>query len=277
MEKSSPHNPIKQMNFQGRTLLITRPSPEAERTAQQIRACHGHAILSPALTIQPPDDKAALQAAMQRVHTYDGILLTSAHGANVLTTAVAPGQTPPPLFAVGEKTAGVLRKRGWKVDTPAIPAGGEALAQAIMGWQASSNQHFLFLQAEQGRDELTTLLQQAGYRVDRVAAYRAEAVTTLSTETQSALAKGEVDAILFFSGRSAQAFVAALPSEGKGGVRNALIAVISPVTGQAVQALGYTVTVTAHRPNSEGLLQALHHYWHPMPAHKNPKVLHDAF
>lgn len=251
---------MEKLDFQGRTLLITRPQPEADATARQVHACHGQPCLAPALIIQPPRHAAPFQQAMQQLDRYDGILLTSANGARAFLKAVPPGRTPPPLFAVGKKTAHLLKQHGWHAHVPPASIGGENLAHAVMTWRDNTHR-FLFPQAEQGRDDLTMLLQQAGYGVDRVVAYRAEPLTHLPAETASALAEGRVDATLFFSGRTAQAFVAALPPEGEAWLKKTCIAVLSPITAETVESLGYPVSVTAREPSREGLLTALHQYW----------------
>ena len=264
--------------LQGRTILITRPQPGADTTAQQIVARQGKPLLAPALTILPPRDDKPLQQALQQPHLYRGILVTSANGARAIVAAMPQATPPPPFFAVGAQTAAILQKEGWSVHIPPALAGGAALAQAIIEWDKkqpsaqtpaqkgeTSHKKFLFPQAEQGREELTTGLQQAGYWVEKVAAYRAEPLTTLPLGAQTALAAGEVDAVLFFSGRTAQAFIAALTTPCKVGLTKSCIAVISPVTAEAVQQLGYTVAVTAKEPNSTALLAALHQHWHIHP------------
>ena len=273
---------MKQINLQGYTILITRPQPEAQVTAEQVRKYQGIPLLAPALTILPPRDAGPLQQAMARClenpSPYRGILVTSANGARAVVKAMPPLSIPPPLFAVGEKSAAILRKQGWSVHTPPASAGGEKLAEAIIHWELSHRaaigkpepgdareKPFLFPQAEQGREELATVLQQAGYRVEKVAAYRAEPITELPPEVQTALAEEKVDAVLFFSGRTAQAMVAAIPAHGRQWLKKICIAAISPITADAIQQLGYQVTVLAREPNSMSILTALHHYWHSTP------------
>ncbi|MEO5339423.1 MAG: uroporphyrinogen-III synthase [Magnetococcus sp. MYC-9] len=265
---------MQEINLQGRTLLITRPQPEAATTAQQVVDCRGTPLLAPALTILPPRDPRPLQQALQQSHHYQGILVTSVNGARAIVAAAPSPFLPPPFFAVGAQTAALLHQQGWSVHTPAAAAGGEAMAEAIRQWvplhtdvprSPIMRKGFLLVQAEQGREELATALQQAGYRVDKVTAYRAEPMTTLPTGVQTALAEGGVDAVLFFSGRSAESFVAALPQHGREWLNAPCIAAISPVTAQVVQQLGYRVAVTARRPDSLELLAALHRHWRPSP------------
>lgn len=250
-------------HLQGRTLLITRPQPEADVTAQQVRALHGRPLLAPALTILPPHDGRSLKQAMHALDRYQGVLITSANGARALIDAMPSSHPPPPLFAVGRKTARILEKEGWPVHVPSGAAGGERLARAVMAWRPGGAQPFLFLRAEQGREELGRLLQQAGYGVDQVVAYRAEPMVTLPAPVRHALEAGTVDATLFFSGRSAQAFVAVLSAEGDvAWLSRTTVVVISSVTEETVRKLGFREVLIASEPSSEGMLKTLcQHAW----------------
>ncbi|WP_130471116.1 uroporphyrinogen-III synthase [Candidatus Magnetaquicoccus inordinatus] len=256
------------LHLQGRTLLITRPEPEAEQTARLVQECQGRALLAPALTIQPPADLRPLQQALQRCltppHPYRAIVLTSINAARAVIQHLPDHAQPPPFFAVGKQTATLLQEKGWPILLPPQASGGEALAHYIMHWAETHPdpcRTLLFPQAAIGREELPTLLSQAGWLVERVQAYRAEPITTLPLPVQQALAQEQVDAILFFSSRSFQAFVNALPAEGKAWLQRPLLAVISPVTGQSLLEAGLSVAVTAREATTLSMLEGLQNYW----------------
>lgn len=256
-------------NLHGRTLLITRPQPEADITARQVQLAHGIPLVEPSLTILPPKDPTPLRQALHHLENYHGIILTSINGARALVSELnpilKPKQLPPPLFSVGKKTAQLLKKQGWSVQIPEHASGGEALAEAIMDWQKTEGQktegRFLFPRAEKGREELRERLQQSGCHVDVVTAYRTKPIRQLSTSIQTALKTGKVDAVLFFSSYSAESFISALPEQGKSWLKNVTIATISTTTAKAVMALGESVDVVASQPNSECLLSELESYW----------------
>ncbi len=256
------------LNLQGRTLLITRPEPEAEATARQVSACHGLPLLAPAMTIEPPADPCPLQRALQRASRqpfpYRAILITSINAARAVRHLLPAEATLPPFFAVGKQSAALLQQAGWQVIVPAQAAGGATLAETICQWAAEHPdpcRSFLFPQAAIGRDELISGLSQAGEAVERVEAYRAEPVTTLPAAVQQALAEEKVDAILLFSSRSAQAFLAALPEGSEHWLRRPLLVAISPLTAQSVQEAGWPVQIVAREATTESMLAGLQSYW----------------
>lgn len=253
----------------GRTILITRPEPEAAESAAQVTALGGRPLLAPALVIRPPLDPLPLERAASTPEAYDAILLTSANGARAFLAALSrrrvPVTTLPPVHAVGPKTARALQEGGITPVTPDSPLDGAALAEALLARQPRARR-FLFPQAQEGREELVERLTAAGCGVERVVAYRAAPLEEVPSEVLAELRKGGVDGVTFFSGRSAQAFAAALPREPERSTPGAwlaktVVAVLSPITAAAVAELGIPVTLTAHRPTSESLLAALADHW----------------
>ncbi len=248
------------LDLQRRTLLITRPLPEAEETARLVTAANGAPLLAPALTIQPPRDPGPFLEALHHPERFDAILLTSANGARALIDHWRQPMMPPPLFAVGKKTATLLEKQGWPVIIPPRAAGGERLAATIRQQHPRFNR-FLFPRAEIGRAELIEHLRRAGKSVTVVSAYRAETIKRLPAAILDRLAAGRIDAIPFFSGRSASAFLAALPESGREWLKKPLLVAISPVTGQTLREHGLKADLTATKANAEGILRVLSDHW----------------
>lgn len=245
------------MDLQGRLILVTRPLPEGEVFAEMVRRHHGQALPCPTLVIHPPPDPAAFAQAMARVAEYDGLILTSANAARALLDALPEGAALPPLHAVGPKTARVLEAAGHH---PRIPSGefsGAGLAQAILALRDGAPGRFLFPRAEIGREELAERLIAAGCEVNVVTAYRAEAVAALPEAALTALRQGAVAAIPFFSGRTAQAFVAALPPEGRAWLHGVALVAVSPVTARVMTGLGLEVAAVAATATAEGVLACL--------------------
>src|SRR4051812_9693459 len=103
LNSSAAHRPISSPDMR---LLVTRPEPDATRTAETLRA-HGHEVLvAPLLSTQ------AVQAEFGGA--YDGVLMTSANAARAL--AVHPragGLTRLRCFTVGKRTAEAARAVGF--------------------------------------------------------------------------------------------------------------------------------------------------------------------
>jgi uroporphyrinogen-III synthase len=249
------------INLNGRLILVTRPLPEGEAFCRLIASCQGRSMLVPALEIKPPYDSQPFLSAMVDLSRYDGIIITSANGARAFLAELSPqSPPPPPIFAVGKKTAQIIQKKGHSVTVPQTPSGGEALAEAIKLWQQKGSQ-FLFPRAENGREELVHQLTASGYQVHRVTAYRADPIESLPKPIQKALEEGRVDAIPFFSGRTAQAFLSAFPPHSSHWLKKPLLITISPITSQAISQEPITIDLVAQQPTGEGILTSLSQYW----------------
>ncbi|WP_374545740.1 uroporphyrinogen-III synthase [Rhodoblastus sp.] len=171
-------------------VLVTRPSDQAARTAKRLAALGHQAILAPALEI------VATGATLPDA-AFDLILATSAQ-------AFAGGPFPAavrgaPLVCVGEKTAEAGREAGFAIDHVAPDA--ESLAERLIASRPPRSA--LYLAGRERKAALEQRLREAGWRLALVETYEARPATALPPEVRTALDKGEIDAILHYSPRSA--------------------------------------------------------------------------
>ncbi|MBF0137847.1 MAG: uroporphyrinogen-III synthase [Magnetococcus sp. DMHC-1] len=244
------------LDLTGQTILITRPQPEAAHTARLVEAAGGVPLLAPALVMGPPRDPAPLLAAMTQLASFTGVIVTSAHGAQALLDVLPADGPRPPLHAVGPKTAAVLQRSGYPATMPAQPGDAALLAQTILARYGPGGR-FLFLRAETGREALVQILEQAGCTVTLVAAYRADPLAQVPEPVLTALQHGAIHAIPFFSGRSAESFIDALPSPALPWLKQTLIAALSPVTATALRQRNIPVHLVAEQPTAEAILAAI--------------------
>jgi uroporphyrinogen-III synthase len=248
------------LNLQKRLILVTRPLPEGEAFCRLIESYNGKSLFAPALDIKPPLDPAPLILAVENIQDYNGIIITSANGARALLARLSIGMDLPPIFTVGKKTAVIIQNAGYKATTPSKPSGGKELAESIKSWQPGGGR-LLFPRAEQGREELIEILTSSGYIIQKVDAYRADPIKTLPAQTIQALQNGEVDAITFFSGRTAKAFLKALPTQGREWLEKPAIIAISKVTEQTLKQDPITIDLIAEEATGQGVLNSLNSYW----------------
>ncbi|MBF0588889.1 MAG: uroporphyrinogen-III synthase [Magnetococcales bacterium] len=256
MNPTPHHRPLT-----GRVILITRPQPGNDATAHRVRQLGGEALQMPVLTIHPPKNPEPLQRAMNNLDRFDGVVITSANGARALLAHPPCPMDAPTLYAVGKKSAAPLEQAGYKVMLPPHAADAEVLAKALIN-VPNSPRRLLILQAEIGRDNLIQHLTKAGRTVTRVVAYRAKPLETITPLVMQALEKGHLDAVLFFSSRSAESFITRLPDPAAR-LQQVTLAAISPLTARTLQRLGHPPQVIAQTPTEEALLSALIHHWHP--------------
>jgi uroporphyrinogen-III synthase len=178
-------------------ILLTRPREDTAALAEKLTAA-GHDVLSePMLEIRfVPGAGVDLDGAQ-------GLLFTSANGVRAF--AAAEERRDLPAFAVGDATAAAARRAGFaRVES----AGGRVDDLVLLVRDRLVPGAGALVHAA-GRDvagDLAGNLSPAGFEVRRAVLYTAEAARTLSAETARALRAGEIDAVLFYSARSAQTF-----------------------------------------------------------------------
>jgi len=187
-------------------LLVTRPEPDAERTAAALRARGHSVVLAPLLRIEP------LAGAAIGLGPWAAMLVTSANIAHAIAGhARRADLIHLPVFAVGERSAEAMRALGC---ANVIAAGGNAgdLAR-IVAAHLNPPARLLYLAGEQRSGDLGGELRAKGFAVETVAIYRAATADTLPPEAVAAFAGG-IDGVLHFSRRSAEAYLEAARAAG---------------------------------------------------------------
>ncbi|MBF0282918.1 MAG: uroporphyrinogen-III synthase [Magnetococcales bacterium] len=243
--------------LRGRRILLTRPQPELDETAQRVAALGGIPLLAPAMVIAPPQEEAPLRHGLQTLADWDGILFTSVNAVRAVERFPLP-DVKPLAYAVGGKTAQSLEAAGWR--TAPLPPGvrdGASLAEAMIaagGKQGVAGRRYFFPRAEEGREELAERLRQAGAKVELVIAYRAVASHAIPEEAAARLCAGEVDGALFFSPRTVALFLALLTPPMRQGLARAVLGALSSAVAAALAGGGFPGAVVPDRPEAEALL-----------------------
>ena len=226
-------------------LLVTRPEPDAARTAAALRA-RGHAVvLAPLLRIELLD--FVLPDA-----PWSAVVMTSANAAR----AVAEHPRRAALiareaFAVGRHTAEAARAAGFRA-VHSADGGKDDLADVLRGRRGEATGPLLYLAGEDRAGDLAT----GGAPVVTVVAYRAVKVQQFAPEVAAALARRTLDGVLHFSTRSAQAY---LDCAARAGIREAALAplhvCISRQVAQPLAAAGAAAIRIAPRPDESAMIE----------------------
>jgi len=207
----------------------------------------GHAVMvQPMLRIvfAPPPEDIAEPAAL---------IATSRNGVRALSAwPAAVKWREAPLFVTGEGTARTAADTGF---TDVRPGGADAaaLADRILRDVAKDAGSLLYAAARDRTGAPAGGLIAAGYDVRTVEAYRAEWVTELDPTVAEAFRAGSIDGILFFSRRTAEAFVAALVAAGLvESLRGVACYALSERVAEPLRAVGGDIRVAAH-PDFDGL------------------------
>jgi uroporphyrinogen-III synthase len=223
-------------------ILVTRPLEDGREIAARLAERGHQALLAPLLTPHfhggPEPDFTDVQA----------ILATSANGIRALSRRTARRDLA--IFAVGPQTAQEARNAGF-VAVRSADGDATALAEASMRWASRDQGDLLHVCAEDAPGTLTELLVSNGFRVRRCALYAIEPASSLPAEAKAALQEGALDAVMFFSPRTARIFAAlvgSLPTE------RLTALCISPATAQALSPIAFGRIAMAAKPNQDAML-----------------------
>ena len=242
-------------------LLLTRPEPDAERTASVLRA-RGHRVtVAPVLRVEtiPGADFGGPFAA---------VVMTSANAARAIANHPRCDELLAlPVFAVGRHTAEAAGAAGfsnvasadggWRELVRLVASNTKAKAKAKA--KAKGATRLLYLPAERPAGDVAGVLTALGRTVETVVLYRTVANPDAARQLRAAFADG-VDGVLHYSPRSAQAFLAAARSAGA--LEAALKAThycLSTGIAAPLEAAGATMVRIARRPKEAALVELLSH------------------
>ena len=179
-------------------LLLTRPLDDSRRLAVDLTARGYDVSIEPMLRVEmidgPPPDLRAIQA----------LLFTSVNGVRAYVKR--GGSTARPVYTVGDATASAAQDAGF---VQIVSAAGDvhALAALVKAHVRTDGGTLLHVAADTLAGDLAGMLRDAGYSVQRETMYATVASPALSDATASLLRTGRIDAVLFFSPRTAKSFV----------------------------------------------------------------------
>jgi len=237
-------------------ILVTRPAPDNETTAADLRARGYQVLLAPALRCEPIPLPPGADAG------YGAVIVTS---ANALRAVAAQLKNHPllrlPVFAVGDKTAATARQVGFG---EVISAEGDAQAlrdlvvEAIGVLAGARDLPLLYLAGAELSRDLEGELGARGIDIVTRTTYRMVPEPDLPREVCEAFAVSGIEAVLHYSAGSARAF---LEASRAAGVEIAALAApqccLSASVAQVLRDAGASRVRVAPAPNEQSLLAAL--------------------
>lgn len=233
-------------------VLVTRPESEARSFADALSARGHEPLLAPMLRIeaQPvPDDLAERLAAVQ------AILLTSANGARLLAQATKVRGYR--IFAVGDATARAARQAGFS-DVVSASGESQALIGMVSRWLSPADGRLIHAGGAVKAGNIATALRSAGFAVDEVVLYAMRDVDALPPDIVRIIEDGRLDAVTFFSPRTARAFVKVAAQTGIAPFLACTVAVaISPAALAGADGIPWRTRIAARAPTQDGVLASL--------------------
>ena len=231
-------------------VINTRPASDAAPLTRALTDM-GHAVIAaPLLEVRLRSGAEPLD--LDRVQA---VLATSANGVRAFAEASEIRNLP--LFAVGDASARVARELGFAGVTSA--AGDvETLAAAVVEALDPADGILLHIAGTEVAGDLAGALTAANFEVRRVTLYEARAAESLPNGCAAALARGDADAVVFFSPRTARTFVRLAGDAGLADACQMLNAYcLSPAVAVEIDGLTWRGVHVAARPDQDSLLECV--------------------
>jgi uroporphyrinogen-III synthase len=230
-------------------VLVTRPPEDAAPVVDEL-AMRGHTgVVSPMLTVR------YLLADAPDLTGVQALLFTSANGVRAF--AAVSGERGLPALTVGKATAAAAAEAGF-VHRETAGGDADALVRLVAATRDPADGALFHAAGTVTTGDLAEKLDARGFTVRRTAVYAAEPATSLTAEAASALRTGRLDAVLFFSPRTAKTFVTlAHAADIADACRGVRAVCLSPAVANAAQALPWRDVHTAERPERAALLRTL--------------------
>ncbi|MGC3971999.1 MAG: uroporphyrinogen-III C-methyltransferase [Pirellulales bacterium] len=242
----------------GRRIVLTRPEQQCDEARRQLTDLGAEVLLQPAITIGPPSNWEALDAALAGVGEFDWIAFSSVNGVESFFTrlrrlgfdARALGRAK--LAAIGPGTAEALEAEKLRADLVPAEFRAEALAAALVE-RAAPKSSVLLVRASRGREVLAEMLTAAGHRVTQAVAYSSTDVTTPDADVAALLQAGRIDWLTVTSSAIARSLANLFGDD----LRKTKLASISPITTETLRSLGYEPAAEAGEFTLSGLIAAI--------------------
>jgi uroporphyrinogen III methyltransferase/synthase len=248
----------------GKSVVVTRAQHQSAELCGELRELGARVIEVPAILIEGPSDGGkGLSAAAQRLTagSYEWVAFTSANAVERLLDLVPDARhlAGTKIAAVGPATAAALRR--YRLVPDLVPEANSArdLAASFPSPATSAPESeragragVLLPQAAAARPELRKGLEQLGWQVEVVEAYRTAPRQIPLPVLASA---GDADAICFASPSAVSSYLD--QAEAAGTRLPPVVACIGPSTASAAASRGVKVDVVAEERSAGGLASAL--------------------
>lgn len=251
----------------GRRVVVTRPRPQAARFAVLLEAYGAEVVAVPTIRLEPPDDFAPLDAAIQELGRFRWVIFTSANGVAAFRDRLAAARldaralAAARLAAIGPETAEALARAGLRADLVPPEYRAEGLADSLRD-QVEAGSEVLLVRAAEARDVLPRELAALGARVTVTPAYRTVPVKEGADHVVGLLEARRVDVVTFTSSSTVRGFMALLaPEEVRRLLGGVVLAAIGPITAATIAEYGLEPRISPREYTIPALAVAIATYF----------------
>ena len=248
----------------GWNVLVPRTKDQAGSMTDRLGDFGASSDIVPTISVEPPRTPQQMERAIKGLVTgrYEWIGFTSQNAVKAVREKFEEFGLDARAFAglkiaaVGGVTADALRE--WGLEPDLVPSGEQSAKGLLEEWPEFDEQldpiNRVFLpRADIATDTLVAGLQEIGWEVDDVTAYRTVRAAPPAPEVREAIKSGKFDAVCFTSSSTVRNLV------GIAGKPHAttIVACIGPATAQTAEEHGLRVDVMSTEPSAEALVDAL--------------------
>jgi uroporphyrinogen-III synthase len=234
----------------GPLVLNTRPDSDSADLLAELEARGYRHLSAPMLNIAFPAPDAPVKTT-----AYQAVIFTSANGVRAFAKLYDDRALP--AYCVGDATARTCATYGFD---EVYSANGDIhdLAALIRTKVDPGDGPLFHPAARKTAGDLGQMLLADGYQIDRQTVYEAQESKTVPKDVLQALRNHHIDAVLFFSPRTAETFVKLVHSyELEKDLAGTSAICLSPAVQSKISDLTWHRTRVASQPTQEYLLSEL--------------------
>jgi uroporphyrinogen III methyltransferase / synthase len=251
----------------GWTVLVPRTKDQAGSMTARLSAYGATSDVVPTISVEPPRTPQQMERAIKGLVTgrYEWIGFTSVNAVRAVREKFVEYGLDARAFAglkiaaVGGVTAQALRE--WGLEPDLVPSGEHSAQGLLEAWPPFDeildpiNRVFL-PRADIATDTLVAGLQDMGWEVDDVTAYRTVRAAPPAASVREAIKTGRYDAVVFTSSSTVRNLVGIA---GKPHT-STVVACIGPATAKTAEEHGLRVDVLATEASAASLVDSLADY-----------------
>ncbi len=251
----------------GWRVLVPRTKDQAQATTDRLRAHGAVSEVVPTISVEPPRTPQQMERAIKGLVTgrYEWIGFTSVNAVRAVREKFQEFGLDARAFsglkvaAVGGVTSEALRE--WGIEPDLTPSGEQSAQGLLVDWPPFDDlldpiNRVLLPRADIATDTLVAGLQEAGWEVDDVTAYRTVRAAPPAAEVREAIKSGRFDAVVFTSSSTVRNLVGIAGKPHP----STVVACIGPATAKTAEEHGLRVDVLAPTASGAALVDALAEY-----------------
>ncbi|WP_392543196.1 uroporphyrinogen-III synthase [Oryzobacter telluris] len=248
----------------GWQVLVPRTKEQSGSMTARLEHHGATASVVPTISVEPPRTPQQLERAVKGMVTgrYEWVGFTSVNAVRAIREKFdefgldARSFAGLKVAAVGGVTAQALRD--WGINPDLVPEGEQSAKGLLEEWPPYDQDldpiNRIFLpRADIATETLVAGLQENGWEVDDVTAYRTVRATPPPAPVRDAIKSGAFDAVLFTSSSTVRNLVGIAGKPHP----TTVVACIGPATAKTAEEHGLRVDVLAPEPTAEVLVDAL--------------------